>query len=288
MERIYVPQTRRGEGALEALTSANLADLYRAFAVPAPLRPLATPLLSPFARRFAEDLFACDARAAEVGLQTAMAEVLARYGVTLEAFGLEGLPSSGPLLITSNHPGLTDAPALLACLNRTDLKIVSAQRTLLEALPAIHSRLIVVNRACPRQTVKQVVQHLQAGGAVLTFPAAQIEPDPAVDAAGAEVSLARWSESVELFVRLEPRTRVVPALVSGVATPETLSHPLTVLHTDPAEKAWLAACLQVMLRRYRRNRVLVRFAPPLSPTAVDAPLRFVEVLRATRKLLAAG
>lgn len=264
MTRSCSRQPDTEQNALTALTRANLGDLYRAFAVPPMLYPLAAPLLEPFAKRFATELLACNGRTAEVGLQRAMLEVVDRFGVTLSVAGVERVPASGPLIVTANHPGLTDAPAILACLSRPDLYILSAKRALLEALPAIHERLIVVDSAYPRRTVEQVARHLRAGGALLTFPAGRIEPDPALDPAGAAASLSAWSRSVELFVRCEPRTQVVPAVVSGVITSETLRHPLTALHREPKEKAWLAASLQLMFRRYRRNRVEVRFAAPLT------------------------
>jgi 1-acyl-sn-glycerol-3-phosphate acyltransferase len=284
MDRVVSRQPDTEErSALASLTAANLADLYRAFAVPAALRPLVAPLLEPFARRFARELLACDARTAEIGLQAAMREVLERFGVSLHVSGMERMPATGPLLITSNHPGLTDAPALLACLARPDLYILSAKRGLLEALPAIHARLIVIDDAYPQRTVYRVARHLRAGGALLTFPAGRIEPDPAVDAEGAEASLGAWSPSLELFVRLEPRTQVVPAAVSGVITPATLRHPLTTLHRDAKEKAWLAASLQIMFRRYQRNRVSVRFAAPLGAPATAHDLVPV-VLERTRGL----
>lgn len=274
---------------LEALTRGNLGDLYRAFRVPEVLKPLTAPLLRPFARRFAEALLQTDRRVAEVGLQRAMTETLGRFDVTLTASGTETLPATGPLLITSNHPGLSDAPALLASLSRPDLKILGAERDLWAALPSLRARLVVIDPARPQRSVGAVLAHLRAGGAVLTFPAGRIEPDPALDPAGAEASLAAWSRSVALFARLEPRTRVVPALVMGVTTPETLRHPLTLLHRNPKDKAWLAASLQVMFRRYRHNRVTVRYGPPLRHAQGEGDARFFgDLLGATRTLLGAS
>ncbi len=273
---------------LVALTEANLSDLYRAFAVPQAFYPVAAPLLRPFARRFAEALLACDQRVAEEGLQQAMQETLRAFGVTLVTTGLEALPKTGPLIVTANHPGLTDAPALFAVLPRPDLVVLGAKRSLFDSLPAVRSRMIVAERGSPLRTVNRVARHLRSGGALLTFPAGSIEPDPAIDPVGAERSLGTWSESTELFCRLEPRTRVVPAIVAGVVTPATLKHPLTALHRNPTEKAWLAACLQVMFRHFQRNRVLVRFAPPVQTPFVLGPPRMADLLRASRALLSAS
>lgn len=257
---------------LRRLTEANLQDLYRAFRVPPSLRGPAALLLEGFAEGFARELAYTDARVGAVGLQAAMWETLARFGVHLEVMGAEHLPTHGPLLITANHPGLTDAPALLASLPRPDLRILSGARELLEALPHLHAHLIPIDPKHPERSVRGAVRHLRAGGAVLTFPAGQIEPDPALQRAAAAASLRTWSPSVTRLARLEPRTKVVPASASGVVTPATLRHPLTLLHRAPEDKAWLAACLQVMDRRYQRNRVAVRYGPPLSLNAASGAL----------------
>ena len=224
------PEGEQQSGDLETLTAGNLGDLYRAFRVPDALKPLTSPLLRPFARRFGLELLRTDRRVAEVGLQRAMAETLARFDVTLTVSGTESLPADGLLLITSNHPGLSDAPTLLSSLNRTDLKILGTERDLWVALPALRARLVVIDPARPQRSVGAVLTRLRSGGALLTFPAGRIEPDPALDPAGAGASLAGWSRSVALFARLEPRTRVIPAVASGVTTAETLRHPLTLLY----------------------------------------------------------
>ena len=88
-----------------------------------------------------------------------------------------------------------------------------------------------------------------------------------------------------LFARLEPRTKVIPAIVSGVTTAETLRHPLTLLHRNEKDKAWLAASLQVMLRRCRHNRVTVRYGPVLKYEAGPDEQFFGDLLTATRTLV---
>ena len=103
--------------------------------------------------------------------------------------------------------------------------------------------------------------------------------------AGAAAALASWSRSVVRFARLEPRTQIVPAIVTGVTTAETLRHPLTLLHRDDKDKAWLAASLQVMLRRYRHNRVTVRYGPALKYEVGTDEQFFGDLLTATRTLV---
>lgn len=57
--------------------------------------------------------------------------------------------------------------------------------------------------------VRAAADHLRAGGALLTFPAGAIEPDPALRLADALTSLAGWRNATELFVRLVPETAVL-------------------------------------------------------------------------------
>lgn len=116
--------------------------------------------------------------------------------------------------------------------------------------------------------IRAAARHLQDGGALLTFPAGEIEPDPAAfGPARAAASLGTWSASYALFARLAPRTRFVPALVSHVISPDAQSHPLTLLRRSARNKEKLAAALQVALPRYRNLVVRVAFgaAPAVAP-----------------------
>ena len=82
---------------------------------------------------------------------------------------------------------------------------------------------------------------------------------------------------------------MIPAVVIGVTTAETLRHPLTRLHRNEKDKAWLAASLQVMLRRYRHRRVAVRYGPMLRHTPGEGDEQFFgNLLEATRTLLSAS
>jgi hypothetical protein len=95
--------------------------------------------------------------------------------------------------------------------------------------------------------VRSAVQHLRRGGAVLTFPAGQIEPDPA-SRPGAIESLDVWSESVAIFARMVPETQIVTAIVSGVIWPAAFNHPLTRLRKQKKDQERLGAALQVLVQ----------------------------------------
>jgi 1-acyl-sn-glycerol-3-phosphate acyltransferase len=56
----------------------------------------------------------------------------------------ERLPRDGPLLLISNHPGLSDAVALFASTLRPDLRMVASEWPFLDALPNTSRYLFTV------------------------------------------------------------------------------------------------------------------------------------------------
>jgi hypothetical protein len=114
--------------------------------------------------------------------------------------------------------------------------------------------------------VRQVAAHLKNGGAALTFPAGEIEPDPDVYD-GALDSLDNWTDSAGVFMRFARDTKIVPVLVSGVIWERTARHPLAWLKRTRMDREKLAAALQLLAmvtRNERPTTVHVRFAKPLT------------------------
>lgn len=219
------------------------------------------------ARRFALQMAEFDRKVGEEGLLQASRTALGGFVSRLEVVGQEHIPANGPLLVLSNHPGMSDTLALFASLARPDLRIVAAERPFLNALTNVSRQLIYVPEEAGRRmgVVRNVVSHLRRGGAVLTFPAGEIEPDPAC-MPGAVESLGSWSESIAVFARLAPETSIVVAIVSGVIWPRSLTHPLTYLRKAQKERERIAASLQIlaqMLRPSLRLPVRVAFGPAL-------------------------
>jgi hypothetical protein len=106
------------------------------------------------------------------------------------------------------------------------------------------------------------MKHLSQGGALLTFPVGEIEPDPATFGRRQAVeSVQGWSESFVLFARRVPQTRFIPAIVSNVISREAQGHVLTLLRRSAHDKQRLAAALQVALPRYQQQVVQVVFGP---------------------------
>jgi len=182
----------------------------------------------------------------------------------LEVAGRENIPADGPALILANHPGMADTIALFTSLPRPDLRIIALARPFLHALPNVSRQLIYVPTEGDRMlVVRAAARHLREGRTVLTCPAGEIEPDPAV-LPGAVESLQRWSQSIGLFARLVPQTRIVPAIVSGVVSRAALNNPLTHLRRARKDRERMAAALQVMIPAYQGTTVRVAFGPPLT------------------------
>ena len=251
---------------VEALTEINLDDFFESLGL-AQLRwgrGLLRWLFRPAARRFAQTVAAFDGEVGERGLQAGSAWILKRMTRRLEVAGRENIPADGPVLILANHPGMADTIGLFTSVPRPDLRIIALARPFLHALPNVSRQLIYVPTEGARMpVVRAAARHLREGRAVLTCPAGEIEPDPTV-MPGAAASLQNWSQSIGLFARLVPQTRVVPAIVSGVVSPAALRNPLTRLRRARKDRERMAAALQVMIPAYQGVTVRVAFGPPLA------------------------
>jgi hypothetical protein len=232
---------------LNALTDINLDDLVASFGWEDRTR-LAWILRAMFigpARKFARQTLDFDDAIRRIGLVDAARQTLRYYVRDMRIFSAP-LPA-GPILALSNHPGMVDTLALFSALNRRDLKIIAIERPFLRALPNISDRLYYVNDDPSRRMtlIRQVSAHLHSGGAALTFPAGEIEPDPNVYP-GAVDALQDWTDSVGFFVRITPETAILPVLVRGVLWDKTARHPLTHLKKGREERERLAAALQLL------------------------------------------
>lgn len=271
----FGPAATAGPDSLEAITRACVDDLISAFGLGEAGRgrlPLELVSRIP-ARRLARQIAVYDWIVGEWGLAAGGAWALERMSRDARVGGRENVPREGPLLLVSNHPGLADAVALFAATPRRDLRVVAAERPLLEALPNTSRHLITVQEDSPGRfgVVREATRHLRRGGAVLTFPGGRIEPDPAA-LPGAVEALGRWSSSVDLFARLTPGLAIVPVVVSGVISPAALRNPLTRLRRHRRDREWLAATLQMLTPALRDVSVRVEFGSPIlaGPGAGDA------------------
>jgi len=256
--------------AEELLTERNLDDLVSSFGwqtLPLPARILRRVFRSP-AAKFARMMLAFDDAVGKSTLAEGAAHILKDFAQGLDVVGFDNIPKSGPALFLSNHPGMVDTLALFNAINRPDLRIIALDRPFLQSLPNIASHLFFVseNPGERLRVVRQAASHLRAGGALLTFPAGQIEPDPAVYP-GALQSLSDWTESAGIFLRFAPDARIVPVLVSGVLWDRAVKFPLTKLKATREEREKMGAALQLLahiILNARPLRIRTRFARPIT------------------------
>jgi len=197
--------------------------------------------------------------------------------------GRERVPKNGPLLVVANHPGLSDAVALLAALGRDDAWIVTANYPFLRAMRLASRRFLFVSdgRADRPSAFRGIVSRLRAGEAVLVFPSGGIELDPALSRESALASLRTWSRSIELLSRLAEGTLIVPAVVSGVISRSAFDHPLARRRGILRERQRMATLLQLALSMYRPGRVTVTFGAPIAPCiGRDVHAAVIDAMRA--------
>jgi hypothetical protein len=232
----------------EHLTQINLDDLVSSVGWqdhPILARILRRLFLKP-ARTFARIMVDYDSAVGELGLVEASRLMQHHFVRDMRVFGLDLIPDSA-FLALSNHPGMSDTLSLFCALNRPDLKIIALDRPFLNALPNASKHLFYVkdDSASRMGLVRQVTSHLRAGGAALTFPAGQIEPDPDVYE-GALDSLKAWTDSAGVFIRMAPETAVLPVFVRGVIYTKAATHWLPATKKTRDEKEKLAAALQLL------------------------------------------
>ncbi|MCX6068429.1 MAG: 1-acyl-sn-glycerol-3-phosphate acyltransferase [Chloroflexi bacterium] len=262
--------------SIHALTEINLDDLVSSFGWQN------SPRLSSFIRtifhapaaKFARQMLAFDSAVGKSDLPKGARHALLDFAQGVQVFGLENVPTSGPVLFLSNHPGMVDTLALFAAINRADLRIIALNRPFLLSLPETTRHLLYISADASERisAVKKAAAHLRAGGALLTFPAGQIEPDADVYP-GALESLNDWTDSAGVFVRFAPETRIVPTFVRGVLWEKAVKHPLTGLKKTSYEREKLGAALQLLahiLFNARPLRVKVQFGQPITLAEVGS------------------
>ena len=252
---------------LDLITRINLTDFFEAagLAHSKMARALLEPFVRPAARRFAAKIVTFDHRVGLHGLQSGSTWLTQQMARTLLVAGQGHIAAHGPVIIASNHPGMTDTVALFGAIARADLKAVAAVRPFLAALGNVGAHLIDVSDdpAARLRAVRAVATHLRAGGSVVTFPAGAIEPDPLV-LPGAIASLDNWAESLGLFARLVPGCQIVPAIVSGVVSHDALRSAFARVRRTQRDRERMAVTLQIILRRYQNVTVRVAFGAPLN------------------------
>lgn len=255
---------------LDDLTRINLDDLVSSFgwqAWPLPASLLRILFRSP-AQKFAQIMLEFDRQVNDVNLVDGARHTLRKFINTSKCVGKENIRGSGPILFLSNHPGMVDTLALFDAIDRSDLCIIALNRPFLQSLPNTSRHLFFMSddQLDRMRAVRQAASHLRQGGALLTFPAGKIEPDPAVYS-GAEKSLADWTDSAGIFMRFVPDLQIVPVLVSGVLWKKAVNFPLVKLKKSRLDREKMGAAFQLLAHILFNSRPLdikIQFAPPIT------------------------
>ena len=181
------------------------------------LRILAHPLIALPTHRFAAVGTYFDHQVAISNFCEAARRILPTFISKLAIVGQENIPTTGPLLITSNHPGISDALVIAASIPRDDLKIVVGDIPFLKGMPNTIRYFFFANEDTSSRiaVVRATIRHLLSGGAVLIFASGHLDPDPAC-IPGADAALNDWSRSLEIMLRKAPHTKLLPTIVRGV------------------------------------------------------------------------
>jgi 1-acyl-sn-glycerol-3-phosphate acyltransferase len=240
-------------------------------------------LIGPVANHVAGRLVSYDRALGEAGFDVGSAWIVDEATGGLRVEGRERVPARGPVLVVANHPGLSDAVALVAALGREDAWIVTANYPFLRAMRLASRRFLFVSddRSDRLSAFRSIVSRLRAGDAVLVFPAGGLELDPALSRDAALASLGTWSRSIELLARLAEGTLVIPAVVSGVVSRSAFDHPLAKRRDILKERQRMATLLQLALPAYKAGRVSVRFGSPIAPcVGRDVHAAVIDAMRA--------
>jgi len=279
-----------------SLTTLLLDETIKALGLPAGRlsRALLGPLVYRPANRFARLGVLFDRYMAQGGFPVAARWALESHQVQVRLRESGSVPGSGPLLVTSNHPGGMDCLALAAGLGRSDLKIVASGMPFLRNLPEVARHLILVSRVgahARMSALRQSIRHLEQGGALLIFPRGRVEPDPAFFTE-AEISMEKWSPSVRILLDSVPRLKWMVAVVSGVVSNKALEHPIARRKRELTERQLLAEfyqiARQVMSPRWFQQTISLSLAPATAPAAgpeVGGSMQMADVVASARRAL---
>lgn len=240
----------------DSLTRIIMADVLRSANLGR--RKLIAGLINfagqPAAGWLADLLARIDRQLADSSITETANQAIHAFSDGLQIIKQEAIPQSGPLLVVSNHPGLGDILGILASLERKDVKIVAQRKEFMRVLGNINRFMLPIDEvySLKFETIRQIIQPLRDGMAVIIFPAGNLEPDPALMTGAAE-SLESWSESIGVFLNKVPEARLLPILVSGVLTPKAWKSRFARLGRTQKRRHQLAMAAEFIMQRLSKK-----------------------------------
>jgi hypothetical protein len=260
------------ENTADAITRILSGEMFKAlgFSTDGWMARTFTPLIWKPIHRFSNIATSFDQIVNTQDFNAAAKWILPNFVKKVDVAGAEVVPKEGPLVIASNHPGAFDALVISASLPRSDVKIIvniplpfiqklpATKKHFLYAPPDPHVRIGVVRSA---------LRHLKEGGALLLFASGGIDPDPAC-MPGAREELNKWSNSLELFLRRVPQTKLQITIVSGILTPRFVNHAFTRFRKKRNDKQRISEFFLVIRQMLSPGEYLsspqLSFASPLT------------------------
>jgi 1-acyl-sn-glycerol-3-phosphate acyltransferase len=236
---------------IDQLAEAYLYQVAHVIAFPQvkSVKFLLSMVIGKAAKRLAELSVELDLKIKQGGPAIGAKWLLSHFVAGYEAQGVEAIPAEGPLIIAANHPSSYDALVISAYINRMDYKIIIGEIPPYHYLPNVSKHAIFappVKDIFGRMgTIREAIQHLGQGGALLIFPRGNIEPDPAfMPDPGFEFD--QWSRSLEIILQRIPQTRVLITIVSGVVSQTAIQHPITWFRRSQQDRQRLAYIYQII------------------------------------------
>ena len=261
---------------IHALSQYLIDEIILAFGLKntAGYRRLFNMLLQRVTTRLAGICVRTDRRIPTDGFPAALGWMAGHWVRKVVTRGAAAVPPIGPLLVVSNHVGAYDILVIPSQLNRPDLKIIASASPFFMNLPnaSLHMIYSADDPHSRMVAVRQGIQHLQAGGALLLFGTGLVDPDPEVYP-HPPAAIRSWSGSIDLFLRQVPQAQLVVCILSGIVLPRWAHSPLTWLLRIDWQKRRIAEYGQVI------EQLLFPRKPYIMPSMTIAPPVSVEVLR---------
>ena len=260
------------EDDVKLVQHALVGEFFRIIGLPPEgrIRLLFGPIINRPTRRFSELIVEFDRGVAEWGITAASRDILDRFTEGSSSRLANFMPTSGGLIVVSNHPGTFDFFTVMSRLPREDIKFLISGVPVVRSLPASSEYLIYVP-GDPHgriRVIREAIRHLKNDGCLVLFPTGILDPDPEV-LPGSRKALEKWSQSLDLFLRHAPDAFVQVAIVSGVLPGDAIKNPLTVLVREKWKKQRLAEFLYVARMMVQGGKFSVHpkisFAEPIQP-----------------------
>jgi hypothetical protein len=208
------------------------------------------------------------------GLPAGSEWALAQFCTPILVDGQENIPSSGPLLVISNHPGAYDGLVIFSKLVRKDICWVASEIPFFEHLPNTRAHMLFASRVDVSKrmlVLRAAIRHLRSGGTLVYFGAGHRDPDPAVYPHAGKMMLT-WLEGINFLIEHVPGLTLLPCVVSGVVSRKWARHPIALLRSQQIDKQRLSEFGQVITQLLSPGKFLVSpkisFGAPILTTSM--------------------